>query len=77
MEMKSLDVQKTVLTLLMATHGEPEEELDKLEGCLARLRAELGMLDDLGMAFAALKLCEACEALDHEIRLRQNLGSFE
>jgi hypothetical protein len=75
--MKSLDVQETVLSLIMATRDEPEKELDKLEGCLARLRAELAMLDDLGMAFAALKLCEACEALDHEIRLRQNLESFE
>lgn len=71
--MKSLDVQETVLSLIMAKDGEPDEELDKLGGSLARLRAELAILDDLGMAFAALKLCEACEILDHEIRLRQNL----
>ena len=75
--MKSLDVQETVLSLIMAKHGEPDEEIGKLEGCLVRLRAELTILDDLGMAFAALKLCEACEALDHEVRLRQILGPRE
>lgn len=75
--MRTLDVQETVLSLVMAKGDEPQRELDELEECLARLRAELAMLDDLGMAFAALKLCEACEALDHEIRLRQNLESSE
>jgi hypothetical protein len=61
----------------MAKRDRPDEAIEKLEGCLARLRAELAILDDLGMSFAALKLCEACETLDHEIRLRQNLEPLE
>lgn len=47
------------------------DEAAKLEGCLARLKQELVVLDQLAATLPAIKVSEACDALEHELQQRQ------
>jgi hypothetical protein len=55
----------------MGSKIRPEGDAEKLEGCLARLRQELVVLDQLEATLAALKVSEACDALEHELEALQ------
>ncbi|WP_267621327.1 hypothetical protein [Erythrobacter sp. WG] len=52
----------------------PDGDAEQVEGCLARLRQELVILDQLGATLAAIKVVEACDALEHGLEARRPLG---
>jgi hypothetical protein len=44
-----------------------DDDIEPLQACLARLKRELMVLDQLGVAIAAIKVSEACDALELKI----------
>lgn len=61
----------------MGREEDTQNFLQRAEECLARLKQELVILDDLEAMIAAIKLSEACDALELEIHELRHPPSFE